>query len=196
MSKLRQWADRDYANKNNGHQNEQRLVGLLSDSLIWGITRFGNSRKKEARFPAEYDNDFTIFEWATYVYYHILCWYQDQNAGDDQMEVLSFLVRDFADRYEKEVGIKGVFEVMTDRFQFYGGLDDNDESDSIPFHLEQLIKKSCSERVLLPYEGCVPVLIGDLSESMSLKASIKAYEKNMIPGMIRSVIKFYEMIEP
>ena len=193
-SKLRQWANNDLAEKKSGRQKKRRWVKLLSDSIIWAVTRFGD-RSRNEDFPTQYSDDFAVFEWACYAYYRIACWHHDHNIHEDQDAVLGLLVHTFAERFEKETGVTGVLDIMTNRFDHYCNLEEQGKPDSILFHIEQLIKKSTSEQSLQPCSDDEPVIISDVFASFSLKTSIMASDKAMIPAMIGSVEKFYELVE-
>ena len=84
---------------------------------------------------------------------------------------------------------------MTSRFDHYCNLEEEGKQGSILFHIEQLIKKSTSEQSLETCSDDEPVIISDVFASFSLKTSIMASDKAMIPAMIGSVKKFYELVE-
>lgn len=194
LSSLRRWANDEQTKKESGQQADQYLLELLSDSIIWAVTRFGN-RSKYKEFPKQYCDDYAVFEWASYVYYCIVRWHQDHEIHDNQNSVMSFLVRNFAERFEIETKIRGVLSIIEDRIDLYDRLEKDGESDSVLFLIEQLVMKSTSKQQLEVHVENEPVIIGDFFHSFELKTLLKAQQTSMIPAMIRSVDKFYAMIK-
>jgi hypothetical protein len=101
---------------------------------------------------------------------------------------------EFIDRFEAANGIAGVRDIILDRFSLYAELDQTGQQDAIHVRLQQLIVKSTSEQRLIHYRADEPLMIIGALDHFALRIEIMAHEKGMLPAVLRSLRKFYKVI--
>ncbi|MGD0785033.1 MAG: hypothetical protein ABR969_04395 [Sedimentisphaerales bacterium] len=203
-SKIRKWAEKDYKEKQRIGYKETQLIQTLSNSLLYGISRFGAPEKEFVNDPLYYiADDLAIFEWACFVYYLIGNWHSNDNLHKNQIEIFQFLINDMINKFEDIAGFKNLKQIVDNRFKIYNIVGEEDKGTFFknraesPWmsRLEELIVESTSKGELAPYEIDDTILIYDAFKRLSINTALTASIVYILPVFFDNMEKFYAMID-
>lgn len=209
ISKVRVWAEKQQEkNEREGKSSDDYndvLVRMLSDALLYGISRFCDPKvivredtpmykmSKENRL--HYSGDSCLFEVGCYVYSHIDMWHF-QNTMEEERAIVDHLVKQSLLIFQESLDMNNLQEIYDNRKHLYARLirDSKNPQDELLFYLTQLLIRAKDNAIPKEYDfDEFPVIIIDTFEELTLGIEIKSFNECIMPECIKNIQKYHQI---
>jgi hypothetical protein len=176
-SKVLKWAEA----RKQPNQNAPPLE-ILSDSTIYGITRFAlphpnidgerdplGERLYEgaSKVKISYSNDSSLFELGCYVYFRVDLWHFRNGYLDLREKVLNFCIDEFISVFQNALGFDYGNKIFLNRIDLYAKLMREENVERIDFYLVQLMLRTKNNALPEVYDfDQFPIVITDCFEEL------------------------------
>jgi len=202
-SYVRMWAKK--CRRELRHSNDLSPENLFAGMMLF-LLPFGE-KDLEGIIPPEwkglgfdasehYSGDATLFEVGCYMYFQLNLWLY-QHKPHRREEVCTAFADRFIELFTRALNSRDIPALFDQRISQYAELARTGvDEETYHFHLEQLILRTRDNKLPESYDfKHVPVLIIDVFEHMGLKLALAAWEKGMIPALLKSVESVCDLTE-
>lgn len=175
------------------------FAGFMYTVSTFGMADQEISKDMQA-FGAEWEahnvNDSELFELGCYVFAYIDIWLL-QKDRDLHERISQVFVRDFVRLFTEVLQTNNVAELFGQRVRKYAELIlSGADSQRHLYYLVQLVIRSRDNLKPEPYDfGDEPVIIVGILENYQLTSTLMAWEKGMLPALIKSMEKLTAMMK-
>ena len=202
-SYVRSWAEK--------HKRELRYSNDLSienlfAAMMYGLSSFGKKDMKRST-PSKlkglgidasehYSGDAALFELGCYMYFRLDLWLH-QHKPNRREDISTTFANRFTELFTQALSSRDIPALFDQRMSQYAKLARTGaDVETYHFHLDQLILRTKDNQLPGSYNfENGPVMITDFFEDMGVKIALAAWEKGIIPALIKTLEKYCDLTE-
>ncbi len=202
-SYVRSWAEK--RQRELRYSNDLSIENLFA-AMMYGLSSFGKkdmrrstpSELKGLGFDASehYSGDAALFELGCYMYFRLDLWLY-QHKPHHREDISTTFANEFTKLFTQALNSRDIPVLFNQRISQYAKLaQTGTDAEEYHYHLSQLILSTKDNKPPESYDfENEPVMITGIFEDMGVKIALAAWEKGIIPALIKTLEKYCDLTE-